>query len=101
MLYEQTEQLNISLFFERIFGRDDIYASDKIALASFCASLYNEGRILYIGDTDHDVTCAKTMHADCILISEGHQPFDLLQKTGQPIFKSWEKIQDYLDEEIS
>ncbi len=99
MLLLQLTRLGILPYFRRVFGRDDIYAADKTALAAVCASSFSGGPTLYIGDTDHDVACARVMGADCLLIEGGHQPRTLLEKTGMPVFHSLLDILGYLSEE--
>ena len=38
-----------------------------------------------VGDTEHDYEVARAMHADCILIANGHQSKARLQARGVPV----------------
>ena len=99
MLGEQLADLHISSYFEEIFGRSDIYARDKTAIAASCAERFSEGQTLYIGDTDHDADSAVAMGAECILLTGGHQSRALLERTGLMILPSLTALLEYLDEE--
>ena len=72
MLTEQISSLGLSSYFERVIGRDDIYASDKVAIAKASADLFADGHVLVIGDTEHDVKMAEALGADVVLLQGGH-----------------------------
>ena len=68
---------NLNSYFTKIIGLDNIYAGSKIHLGKqLISSIKTNGKeekILLIGDTEHDFEVAKSIGADCILISSGHQ----------------------------
>ena len=99
MLCEQLKDLGIFDCFEEIFGRGDIYADDKTAIAASLATRFSNGKTLYVGDTDHDAESAAAMGADCLLVAGGHQSTELLSKTRLPIFSNLLEVLSYLDEE--
>ena len=99
MLREQMRDLQIDGFFEEIFGRNDIYAYDKSALAASLAPRFAEGKTLYVGDTDHDAESAAAMGAECILVTGGHQAREMLMKTSCTVLGNLEEVLSYLDEE--
>lgn len=72
MLREQLGDLGILDCFDEVVGRDDIYAPDKTALASRWAKERNPGRCLLVGDTGHDLACARAAGFDCLLVRGGH-----------------------------
>lgn len=101
MLREQMKDLQILSYFEEVFGRGDIYAHDKTAIAASLADRFSVGKTLYAGDTDHDVASAAAMHADCVLIAGGHQSRELLTKTNLPILSDLGEVLSYLEEECT
>ena len=99
MLCEQLKDLCIFSYFSEVFGRGDIYAYDKTAIAASLQKRFSEGKTLYIGDTDHDAESAAAMGADCILVAGGHQSRELLKKTGLSVFADLGEVLSYLEEE--
>ena len=72
MLREQLLDLGILGCFDEVVGRGDIYAPDKTALARRWAEERKPGRCLLVGDTEHDLACAKAAGFDCLLVRGGH-----------------------------
>ena len=72
MLGEQLRDLGILACFDEVVGRGDIYAPDKTALARRWAEERKPGRALLIGDTEHDLACARAAGFDCLLVRGGH-----------------------------
>ena len=78
ILDEQVDMFNIRPYFDGIYGIDNVYAASKSALAhKFLDEHRDIERILYIGDTYHDLEVALILHARAFLYSGGHQ---LLEK---------------------
>ena len=77
MLKRQLSFLQVDQFFLEVVGKDDVYASGKTEAAKIWRSS-NPGRIVFIGDTDHDLEVAAAIDADCILTASGHQSYDRL-----------------------
>jgi phosphoglycolate phosphatase len=81
--------MHIDHFFTYIYGLDHIYATGKKDLgAELVRKINDDGKILFIGDTDHDYEVAVSIGADCILIADGHQSKEKLLKTGAMIINS-------------
>lgn len=83
------EHHGLSAFFDGIAGGGDDYAHGKVDRALAWKSSWMSaggGRVLLIGDTDHDAEVAQAMGADCWLIAGGHQSPDRLRATGVPFF---------------
>jgi phosphoglycolate phosphatase len=74
-LEEIVDHFNLSKYFTRLVGIDNIYAAGKIEQGiNLMRQLeHNDGEVLLIGDTVHDYEVAREIGADCLLIAEGHQ----------------------------
>lgn len=88
LLHEQLTSLGVAEYLEGAFGRDDHSGGDKSALVLSFRDRRKPGRTLFIGDTDHDVTCARAAGFDCALIAGGHQGKDRLLSCGVPVYDS-------------
>ncbi len=73
MLLRQLTELEIRNLFDEIIGADNIHANGKLGLAKLWRSEHPDAVPLMIGDTDHDAETAKTLGADIILVTWGHQ----------------------------
>lgn len=93
MLKKQVEDIGLTHAFSEIYGLDHIHATSKKALAEQLRARYPDGRLLFVGDTDHDLEVAQAARADCILFAGGHQSPERLKKLGCPVI---EKIPDLL-----
>ena len=92
MLKDQLAGLGILGYFEDVLGLDNIYAGSKLHVARKWREEHPTARALMIGDTDHDVTTAKEMGADAVLIARGHQSREHLESVGVPVFDSLEEM---------
>lgn len=82
MLKGQISALGIDKYFEDVMGLDNIHASSKKALAEEWRRLNPDARPLFIGDTEHDAAVAAAANAECILVCNGHQSREKLEKCG-------------------
>ena len=84
-LEETVDHYGIYKYFQRLAGLNNIYARSKIERGKeFISDLkIKEGEALLIGDTLHDLEVANEIGADCILIANGHQSKERLQKKHQ------------------
>ena len=92
MLREQLAGLGILECFDEVLGLDNIYAGSKLHIAREWREEHPTARALMIGDTDHDVTTAEQMGADCVLIARGHQSRAHLESVGVSVFDSLEEL---------
>ena len=92
MLRGQLADLGILEYFEDVLGLDNIYAGSKLHVARKWREEPPTARALMIGDTDHDVTTAKEMGADAVLIARGHQSREHLESVGVSVFDSLEEM---------
>lgn len=74
-LEEIIDHFNLSNFFIRLIGLDNIYAAGKLdnGIKWMKELGLEKGQVLLIGDTVHDYEVAREIDADCLLITEGHQ----------------------------
>lgn len=72
-LKKQIEDFGIKHYFEEIMGIDNIYAASKLMLAQSWRSRHPEDKVMFIGDTTHDIETAKALKADCFIVCAGHQ----------------------------
>lgn len=95
-LIEMAEHFNLTKYFTRIAGLDNIYAAGKIDLGKdLMKSIGNKpGEVLMIGDTVHDFEVSREIGADCVLIAGGHQNFETLIKTEA---KTFENLNEFLN----
>lgn len=84
------DHFDLKRYLENIVGLDNIYAASKLDLGKKLIKSIGlkAGETLLIGDTVHDYDVATAMGSDCILIANGHQPFDTLNKTGAQVYNS-------------
>lgn len=89
-LEELVEHYGLSKYFTHLYGLNTIYAPSKVELGKkLMKTLGNgKGETLMIGDTEHDFDVANEMGADCILIANGHQSKEKLEKLGAKVFEN-------------
>ncbi|MBK8944556.1 MAG: HAD family hydrolase [Ignavibacteriae bacterium] len=89
-LLKMAEHFNLTKYFSHIVGLDNIYAAGKMDLGKNLMKILGNGHgeTLMIGDTIHDFEVSQEIGADCILIANGHQNLETLEKTGAKIFNS-------------
>lgn len=88
----QIRELGIENYFEEILGLDNIHALSKLGLAAQWRRRHPDARVLFVGDTDHDVDTAKTLGADCILVARGHQSRAYLDTLGVSVADSLDAV---------
>lgn len=94
MLCGQLADLGITDCFEEVLGLDNIHAASKLSLAKEWRARHPEARVLFLGDTDHDVETARAMDAECVLIARGHQSAEKLKNFGAPIFADLRELRE-------
>jgi phosphoglycolate phosphatase len=82
-LEKAVERFGIIDYFKNIVGRKDSLATGKEELALKLREHLdrNNNRLLFIGDTRHDLEIAQTSGADCVLVSGGHYSSQRLHKS--------------------
>lgn len=99
-LMEQCKNFGIDGYFDAILGIDNIHAESKIQIAlNFMESQAIIGKdILFIGDTLHDLEVARALHANCMLVTCGHQSEEVLGQGGVPLISNVHAILEKLDD---
>lgn len=100
MLKEQLSLLGVSEYFEEICGMDNIYAASKTEMARAWAKKRAPGRVLMIGDTDHDAETAKAAGFDLVLVAGGHTKQSVLESTGAPVFESFYTLLETMENDV-
>ena len=73
MLSYQIDGLGVGEYFEEIMGIDNIYGDSKLALAKKWRERNPLEKVIFIGDTTHDIETACELSAECCIVCAGHQ----------------------------
>ncbi len=101
-LIEIVTRFKLNEFFKYIIGLNNIYATSKIELGKkLMKNISNtEGKVLLIGDTEHDYEVSKEIGADCVLIADGHQSKEKLIECNVPVFDSLSELGSKLNSDL-
>lgn len=90
----QVRAFGLDAYFSEILGQKDILGASKIDRAKDCMKRMkiDPRDALFIGDTDHDVEAANAVGCPCVLLTDGHQSREVLQRSGAPVFDSAEAL---------
>ena len=93
-LEEIIGHFDLSGYFSRLAGLDNIYAAGKLDSGKKLMSEldHDSGEVLLIGDTVHDYEVANEIGADCILVAEGHQDKSKLLEVSAPAVDSLDDL---------
>lgn len=91
----QIDELGLTKYFSAIIGNGDIFARTKIGGAGKWRAEH-PGRVILIGDTDHDLQTAQSLQAECLLLAIGHQSKEKLGTLGVPVLSDPMQILSYL-----
>ena len=94
ILIEQAAYYKIGSYFKHIVGVNNYNANGKINKGKELLKKINSkcDEILLIGDTDYDFIVASKMNIDCVLVSNGHQSLNQLNKTGATILNNLNEL---------
>lgn len=97
-LKRQVAERGVTACFDRLLGLGDIYAKSKVELG---LRFLREGEIdpartVMIGDSTHDFEVARALGVDCVLQSSGHQPPEVLRRTGAPVVSGLREAAEYI-----
>ncbi len=94
VIKQYIDRFMIGEYFDKILGADDMLSGDKVCRAKRYIENYNlsNSKILFIGDTVYDSNMAKTLGADCALLTCGHQSPELLKRCRDSIFENLYQI---------
>jgi len=90
-LVDIIEHYRISGFFDNVNGLDNIYAGGKFEIGKKLITnlKFSRDEIILIGDTMHDKDVADELGINSIIIADGHQDFERLQKLETTVFDSF------------
>ena len=88
MLKEQVADLGVSSYFEEIMGIDNIYADSKLSIARRWFEEHPGEKVLFVGDTTHDIETARALGADCCIVCAGHQCKERFSRYDVKVFDS-------------
>ena len=80
-------------------GIDNIYADSKLSIAKAFRERHPDDRVLFIGDTTHDIETAKILSADCYIVCAGHQCREKFEGKDATVFDSLTELCEYLKKE--
>lgn len=86
-LNTQIQPFGISGYFTDILGIDNRLAAGKLGIAQRYfeqRGITAENSVL-IGDTVHDADVAKALGAGCVLVANGHQPREVLERAADAV----------------
>lgn len=70
----QVKEKGLEKYFSQVVGNDDYSVVSKTDKArELKKRIGNSGKILFVGDMDHDYEASLAMAADCVLYTGGHQ----------------------------
>ena len=89
-LRQETKNLKVFDFFDKVYGLDDHYAHGKtdVGIRLLDDLKAPKDKVIFIGDTRHDSEVADELGIDCILIPNGHHSEKSLMKLNKPIMHS-------------
>ena len=85
-----TAHFQVRNHFSGVYGVSDCYGASKVDRGK---DLINESHIprektILVGDTDHDLAVGKELGIEVLLIADGHQSYDRLQKVHPNVLQS-------------
>lgn len=94
-LLEQTNHFDITKYFDKILGLDNIQAKSKIDIAKkyFSDNNIDLSKAIMIGDTIHDMEVANELNINSVLIANGHQSYNRLKKIKKEVYRTIKEIE--------
>lgn len=97
-LVEDTKKHGIDSWFFEIMGTNNKSVGSKLENAKTIMKKYDilPQNALFVGDLKSDAELAKTLGAQCVLISNGHMSHNRLCQSGVKVLKDVREIKDIL-----
>ena len=88
----------IRSYFGELLGLNDNFAHSKVDRAKdyIARNGFDQDKVLFIGDTDHDYEAASAVGCPCVLMTGGHQGRAVLERCGVPVFDTFDELKAYL-----
>lgn len=97
-LVSQIEDFGIKDYFNEIMGIENIYAASKLELAKKWRQEHPAEKVIFIGDTTHDIETAKILGADCFIVCAGHQSRERFENCNATLVNSLKELCELLAE---
>lgn len=99
-LKESLQEHSIDHYFKTVLGLDHHYADGKTHLGKTWLNHHNvdRNRVLFIGDTLHDLEVANAMGTQCLLIANGHHSKKRLSDNHHHVLNNLEQFNDLFEE---
>lgn len=99
-LCENARRFGVYEKFEAVLGAADFMADSKIDRARkyLTGSGAEKGRVLVVGDLEHDAEMAAEIGADCVLLTSGHEHPERLARSGAVIFDKIEELISFVQD---
>ena len=91
-LISQIEGFGIKDYFAEIMGIENIYAASKLELATKWRKEHPTEKVIFIGDTTHDIETAKILGADCFIVCAGHQSRERFENCDATVVDSLNEL---------
>ena len=90
---------NIDHYFKEVFGQDNHYAYGKIETGKMWINKLgiDPKKILFIGDTEHDLDVANAIGTHCALLSWGHTSTERLDKREVNVFNAISDLKSWIN----
>lgn len=97
-LLEQTKHFKLDSYMDCILGTDTIHAISKVTIAKEWITNNNidPKKVIFIGDTDHDLEVANSIGVNCLLVADGHQSKERLLKKTNNVVDKIEEVLGYI-----
>ena len=97
-LINQIADFGIKDYFDDIMGIGNIYAASKLELAKKWRLEHPAEKVIFIGDTTHDIETAKILDADCFIVCAGHQSRERFEGCDVTVVNSLTELCEMLTE---
>lgn len=78
--------------FDAVLGAADYYAGSKIERAVEYLKASGAGRVLVVGDLEHDAEMAAQLGADCVLLTSGHENRERLYAANAKVISNLREL---------
>lgn len=92
----------IGIHFQQITGIDNHYAAGKSGNGQAMLVKHSLAAIntWFIGDTLHDADIARELGCGCLLVANGHQDRERLEKAGVPVLNSLMELKLFFEDKL-
>ncbi len=97
-LCENVKKYGIWEKFDAVLGAADFMATSKIerAVKYLKKEGAERGKVLVVGDLEHDAELAREIGADCILLSSGHEKRERLYGAKVPVIDNLNELKKFI-----